>query len=101
MRILIAVFALFVAGAQAQPLADPLAPARGGMVACNSPDTASRTCRGITAYVFNADGTMTTITSASLQDSPPMVMHMSQPISMRDDGVSQVLSLRLAEAVVG
>lgn len=86
MRILIAVFALCaLAGAtHAQTLADPLAPAREGMVACSSPIIESRTCRGMTEYVFSADGAITSNAMASLQDIPPIVMHISQPVSVRD-----------------
>jgi hypothetical protein len=36
--------------------ADPLAPARAGMVQCYAPDTAAKTCRSIAGYTQQADG---------------------------------------------
>jgi hypothetical protein len=86
MRILVAVFAFWAVAATAhpQPLADPLAPAREGMVACYSPITEGRTCRAIHTYVFNADDTATSVATASLQQAPSIVMRIRSTVSSRD-----------------
>ena len=66
--------------------ADPLAPARDGMMQCYGPDAARRTCKSIAGYTFGSDGVMN---QAEVLVSPagPMVMKAATPVVVREGAV--------------
>src|SRR5262249_34457479 len=66
--------------------ADPLAPARDGMMQCYEPGAARRSCKWIPGYTFGPDGVMN---QAEVLVSPagPMTMKAATPVSVREGAV--------------
>lgn len=66
-------FVLLLAAAGAQT-ADPLAPARDGMIQCIAPNQEKKTCMGIARYELGADGSFTTSSKVAVAPSPLITM---------------------------
>jgi len=78
---------MVLADAAVPPAADPLAPAKSGMVQCYEPDRVSRTCRSIAAYRRESDGGW--INTATILPDPtqPLTMDIETPVTLRDGAV--------------
>lgn len=73
---------LFVLAFQ-QP--DPLAPARAGQILCYEPDVTRRTCYGTATYRWLSDRTIVSDIVVAASADPPVIMHSSAPVFIRDD----------------
>ena len=62
------------AGTPYGPVSNPLAPALYGEVECVDPDPVRRTCRALTSYSRNADGTYTSKSRYLVIGEPPSIV---------------------------
>jgi hypothetical protein len=97
--LLAALLASLVGGlAYAQPVPDPLAPARNGLVQCFTPDVAIKACRAIGSYAFNADGSIDSTAVVVVNLQPLIVMTVTSPAFVRDEMLCGPLDLAHLEA---
>lgn len=64
--------------------ADPLAPARAGMVQCYGVHPEQKTCNGISRYRFNDDGTITNESVNIARAEPLTLFHARSTVYVRD-----------------
>jgi hypothetical protein len=67
--------------------ADPLAPARQGLVECYDPVPAQKLCSAIGSYAFAADGSISNLATTRLQESPAIVMFARSAVIVTDGKV--------------
>ena len=85
---------LAVVAAQAAPAAaaDPLAPARAGLLQCYAPNPSAKTCQSIAGYVFKTDGTIINTAEVLVAPSPLVTMKTAEPVTVKSDAVCGALS---------
>ena len=68
-------------------VADPLAPARAGMLLCHFPDVAAKKCDALTRYTRNADGSYHSFRRMFLADNPLATVEMYATLDVRGDAI--------------
>jgi hypothetical protein len=63
--------------------ADPIGPAKQGLVQCYAPDPAKKTCRSIGAYAVQPDGTIQNAATTLISKSPAIVMRTKAPVQIK------------------
>ena len=99
---LVLIMAAAVQAPAPAPAADPLAPARTGMLQCYAPNTVAKTCQSIAGYVFKADGTITNTAEVLIAPSPITTLKTAEPVIVKSGAVcGQLSDLHDAEVLVG
>lgn len=65
------------------PVEDPLVEARNGMVYCEDPDHAAKTCSAFGSYVFAPDGTIRGKGRGALNNDPPMSFTLEADVTIK------------------
>ncbi len=81
--------ALMLAAAlsNAPEAADPLAPARAGLLQCYTPHPERKTCRALASYVFNKDGSIVNPAATLISPEPLVVMKTHDPVTIKAGAV--------------
>lgn len=69
------------------PAADPLAPARKGLVECVDPNESAHICRALTHYVEGKDGTWQATTNRVLLPGRPLTMETAYAVKVEGNAV--------------
>jgi hypothetical protein len=72
--------------------ADPVAPAKQGLVQCYAPDPGKKTCRSMGGYAIQSDGTILNTASVLVSPNPLIVMRTSAPVRIKDGAICGVIS---------
>ena len=67
--------------------ADPIGPAKDGLVQCYAPDTARKTCRSIGAYAAQPDGRILNTAVVLISPSPLIIMQTASPVQIKAGAV--------------
>lgn len=63
--------------------ADPIGPAKQGLVQCYAPDQSKKTCRSIGAYTVQSDGRIQNAATTLISKSPLIVMKTQAPVTIK------------------
>jgi hypothetical protein len=72
--------------------ADPLEPARQGLVQCYVPDAPRRTCLSIGAYEIRSDGQILNTATVLINPNPAIVMRTVAPVTVKAGAVCGVVT---------
>jgi hypothetical protein len=67
--------------------ADPIAPAKQGLVQCYAPDPAKKTCRSMGAYTVQQDGTIQNAATTLISPNPLIVMRTLAPVQVKSGAI--------------
>lgn len=83
----------------AAPVADPMAPARDGLVACSDPDIYFKSCTVMTRYTSDGAGAYTFSSQMVLDDAENVLMHVPGRVVIRGAALCERYSPRLVDQV--
>lgn len=78
---------LMAAAFATDPVADPISPAKGGMLQCYVPDDTNKTCRSLAGYVAKDDGSYVNDATVLISLEPLVTLQTSSIVRVKDNAI--------------